>query len=320
MCYSAKVWADYRLYSRKFGARIDIHEFVHLFEQREAGAKILLPREVTDIFKLDPQTPEERHCRELILRHEAAEAARTQELLFDQRRRLADAERTLTTKTTKKAANDKRVATNKIASALEKLAELKQPARAELEGRIYPGWYAPVMTMDRSGDYLVSPQRYRCRPEGKPAFYDEKYPGTYNARRDSLGGYWKRQFGSSHAIVMASAFFENVKRHRLEARDLAEGEKEENVVLRFAPNNGQLMIVACLWSRWTGAEEGDLLSFAAITDEPSPEVAAAGHDRCIIPIQPVHLPAWLSAGGALADFQAILDDRERPFYEHQLAA
>jgi putative SOS response-associated peptidase YedK len=320
MCFSAKVWADYRLYTRKFGARIDIHEFVRLFEQREAGAKIFLPREVTDIFKLDPQTREERHCRELILRFEAAEATRTEELLFEQRRRLADAERTLTAKITKKAANDKRVATNKIASALDKLAELKLPARAESEGRIYPGWHAPVMTMDRSGNYLVSPQRYRCRPEGKPAFYDEKYPGTYNARRDSLGGYWKGQFGSSHAIVMASAFFENVKRHRLEARDLAEGEKEENVVLRFAPDNGQHMLVACLWSRWIGAGEGDLLSFAAITDEPPLEVAAAGHDRCIIPVKPANLPAWLRGGAALADYNANLDDRERPFYAHLLAA
>ena len=32
------------------------------------------------------------------------------------------------------------------------------------------------------------------------------------------------------------------------------------------------------------AGEPDLLSFAAITDEPPPEVAAAGHDRCIIPL------------------------------------
>ena len=36
---------------------------------------------------------------------------------------------------------------------------------------------------------------------------------------------------------------------------------------------------------------GYLLSFAAITDERPPEVADAGYDRCIIPINPntVHL-------------------------------
>jgi len=51
------------------------------------------------------------------------------------------------------------------------------------------------------------------------------------------------------------------------------------------------MLVACLWSRWSGGGEPDLLSFAAISDERPPEVADAGYDRCIIPINPntVHL-------------------------------
>lgn len=58
-----------------------------------------------------------------------------------------------------------------------------------------------------------------------------------------------------------------------------------------------------------------------ITDEPPPEVAAAGHDRCIVPIKPEYLDAWLYPDpGKLADQYAILDDRERPYYEHRLAA
>jgi putative SOS response-associated peptidase YedK len=81
------------------------------------------------------------------------------------------------------------------------------------------------------------------------------------------------------------------------------------------------MLVACLWSRWTAQGEPDLLSFAAITDEPPPEVAAAGHDRCIIPIKPQNVDAWLAPqAGKLAAQYAILDDRERPYYEHRLAA
>lgn len=35
-------------------------------------------------------------------------------------------------------------------------------------------------------------------------------------------------------------------------------------------------------------------SFAAITAEPLLEVAAAGHDRCIIPIMPENIDAWLA--------------------------
>jgi putative SOS response-associated peptidase YedK len=81
------------------------------------------------------------------------------------------------------------------------------------------------------------------------------------------------------------------------------------------------MLVACLWSHWSVPGEKDLLSFAAITDEPPPEVRAAGHDRCIVPIRPEHVDAWLNPDPEnLAQCFAILDDRERPYYEHRLAA
>ena len=50
-------------------------------------------------------------------------------------------------------------------------------------------------------------------------------------------------------------------------------------------------------------------------------MAAAGHDRCIIPIKPENIHAWLNPNPkdrkALYD---ILDDRQRPYYEHRLAA
>ena len=71
-------------------------------------------------------------------------------------------------------------------------------------------------------------------------------------------------------------------------------------------------------ARGRGAE---LLSFAAITDEPPAEVAAAGHDRCIIPIKAENVDDWLNPDPKnLARQYAILDDRERPYYEHRWAA
>lgn len=94
-----------------------------------------------------------------------------------------------------------------------------------------------------------------------------------------------------------------------------------NVVLEFEPNPEHDMLIACLWSCWTGAGEPDLLSFAAITDEPPPEVRAAGHDRCIIAIKPENVDAWLNQDPAnLAELYCILDDKDRPYYEHRLAA
>lgn len=40
------------------------------------------------------------------------------------------------------------------------------------------------------------------------------------ARRDNLEGFWKGQFGTSHGVMVANAFYENVKAHRTEGREL----------------------------------------------------------------------------------------------------
>ena len=142
-----------------------------------------------------------------------------------------------------------------------------------------------------------------------------------NARRDNLERFWKGQFGYTHGILVVNAFYENVNLHKAEGGELAEGEAVQNLVLEFRPKPTQDMLVACLWSKWTGTGEPDLLSFAAITDEPPEEVAAAGHDRCIIPIRPENIDAWLKPNPQdLASLYAILDDRERPYYEHRMAA
>ena len=70
-----------------------------------------------------------------------------------------------------------------------------------------------------------------------------------------------------------------------------------------------------------GSDEPDLWSFAAVTDEPPPEVAAAGHDRCIVQLRPENVAAWLTPQGRTLDaLDALLDDKARPYYEHRLAA
>jgi putative SOS response-associated peptidase YedK len=91
------------------------------------------------------------------------------------------------------------------------------------------------------GKRVVKPMRYQCLPAGKPAAFDIKFPGTYNARRDSLEGYWKGVFGYSHGLVLMDAFYENVWKHAAEGRELRPGEKEENAILEFRPQTGQRM-------------------------------------------------------------------------------
>ena len=321
MCYSAEVYAAYDRYVVLFGARMGIREFYELFYRRsnEPEAKIKVPKAMELAFE-HPTTDGEREVKALIDAFNAAEVTRIEQDLFAQRKRLADAERTLATKTTKAATESKRIATDKISKAMTKLSDLQRKDVKPRDSRIFPGVYAPVMVMV-DDELVVMPMRYQCRPAGKPTFYDTQYPGTYNARRDNLEGFWKGQFGFSHGVMLASRFYENVKRHKMEHRDLAEGEKEENVVLEFKPNGLEEMWVACVWSRWAAPGQPSLLSFAAITDEPPDEVAAAGHDRCIIPIKRENVMDWLKPKKSdLAAMYAILDDKERPYYEHRLAA
>jgi putative SOS response-associated peptidase YedK len=320
MCYSAQVVADYRKFVRTFGAIMDIHEFARLFFERAEGVgKAKIPKAMEDAFS-KPQDDGEREINALIAKYASAQATKLEQELFKQRKRLADAERTLQTKVTKAATESQRIATDKIAWAKGKLEDLQRTEPQPRDARIFPGNYAPVMVME-NGQRVVKPMRYQCRIAGKPASYDVKYPGTYNARRDSLEGFWAPCFGYTHAVLLVEVFYENVSKAKFENTLLETHERDENVVLEFRPSNGELMHVACLWSRWSAPGEPDLLSFAAITDEPPPEIQAAGHDRCIIPIKPENIDAWLNPDPKNLDaMYAILDDRDRPYYEHRLAA
>jgi putative SOS response-associated peptidase YedK len=318
VCYSAQVKQAYQEYVRMFGAEIDIREFVKLYASREMGAKVKTAKAMDDAF-LRGGTPATDEIAELIASWNKRQLTEIEQLLFRQRKRLADAERTLATKPTKKAAEEQRIATNKIEWAKDKRSDLRRTTPEDRDRRIFPGVYAPVMVME-DGKRVIKPMRYQCRPAGKPAFYDTKYPGTYNARRDNLEGFWRGQFGMTHGIVVCDAFYENVSRHKVEGRDLAEGEAEENFRLEFKPQPQRDMLIACLYSHWQGDGE-ELWSFAAITDTPPPEIAAAGHDRCIIPIKVEHLDEWLTCGqNGLSRMYAILDDRERPHYAYKMAA
>jgi putative SOS response-associated peptidase YedK len=138
-----------------------------------------------------------------------------------------------------------------------------------------------------------------------------------NARRDNLEKFWGEQFGSHHAIMVVESFFENVKVHAMQHRELKAGEKEQNVVLQFKPEPAQVMYVACLWSHWMDAKAPDLRGFAAITDEPPADVAAAGHDRCVISLRPEHVEAWLTPENrSRKELQEILSDRAVPVLAH----
>jgi putative SOS response-associated peptidase YedK len=308
MCYSAQIQSAYMKYLRETGAEMDIDQFVEIFGARVSDSSIRIPRAVERWFE-EPKTDAERQIKALIDEYRATEVAKLERELFAQKKRLADAERTLAAKPTKAAAESKRIATNKIEGAMTRLERIKATKPHVAESRIFPLHYAPIVLQD-GARRVMRLARYHCRKPGEPEFIDRKLPGLYNARRDSLGKYWRDQFGATHGVMLAESFFENVDRNG------------KNEVLHFVPKPAGTMLIACLVAKWLDPKGGiPLLSFAAITDEPPEEVAAAGHDRMIINLKPEHLGAWLSPQGrSLDEMQAILGDRQTPYYEHEVMA
>jgi putative SOS response-associated peptidase YedK len=324
MCYSAQIWADFKKYER-FGGKLNIKEFTKLagWTKKKGNWVKVVPkamrRAMTDATSgvLVIETVElAREAETEAIALIASEIGIQEARLVEANAKLASA------KPTKKAENDRRVATNKIDAGRKKLEDMASPAPADGIDRIWPGYFAPVMIRDpETGERSIVPMRYRCRLPGWTEADEIEKPGTYNARRDKLSTVWRKVFGYNHGIMVVDRFYESVYLHDLQQRQLVPGEREQNVEIMFTPQTGQDLFVACLWTYVEAAgEDPGFYTFAIVTDDPPPEIALAGHDRCIIPIKPENIDAWLKPdpGNVVAAY-AILDDRERPYYEYRLA-
>ena len=318
MCYSAEAWTLYNNYTKEFGVAIDMQEFWILYLNRDEayrtkrkGSEIPKIPKGMDLNFLSPKSELEEKIVALIHEWDARKVSESEQELFKQAKRLADAERKLAVKETKTALNEQRIATNKVAQMKRWIADAKRTRHnPEKDDRIFPDWYAPVLIVE-NGKKIVRPMRYHCRPAGMDPSIDRtkdgRVSGTYNARRDNLTRFWRKQFGYTHGLMLAETFYEQVD-------DGNGGSKE----IHFQPRTGETMFIACLWSHWIDPRGllPDLYSYAAITDEPEPEVAAEGHDRTIINIKPEHAEAWLNPDPKNLDAMfAIFDDKRHPYYE-----
>ncbi|UPG86868.1 SOS response-associated peptidase family protein [Luteibacter aegosomatis] len=322
MCYSAQIVADFSKY-RRHGGELDIHAYVQMAGwARQKGTWIKgVPKAMRNAF-VDSTVPDEQEAMAVALDAYREAAAALEQEIAKQSARLAKAEGVLAgPKPTKTAENDRRVATNKIAAARAKLAEVADHTGGAEYARIWPGDLTPVLIRDHAtGERRVVPMRYRCRLPGWDDAKERAKPGTYNARMDSLSTVWRKLWGYNHGVMVTRRFFESVSLHRLQQRELVPGERDVAVELEFRPEPEQDMLLACLW-RYVEPEgdEPGFYSVAAITRDPPPEVAAAGHDRCVIPIKPENLDAWLDPQpGRLVEMERILADPIDAYYEHEL--
>ena len=307
MCYSAMLVTRYQQYLRETGAEMDFEQFEEIFGMRVTDPGVRILRAVERWFDAAQSSPAQR-VQALIASHNAAQVTQLQQAIFAQRKRLADAQRQLAVKPTKKAAEDQRIATSKVEKAMLALSLHQGTQAGPLDGRVFALRFAPIV-MNIGGRNVVRLARYHLRRPGDLPTVDQEKKGLYNARRDNLQHYWRGQYGHTHAIALMDSFFEYVQRDG------------RSVELHFRPSGGDAMQVACLYADWRGADGTHLPCFAVITDEPPAEVAAAGHDRCPINLTPAAAQRWLTpAGRSHQELQAILDDRQRPFYENAVMA
>jgi hypothetical protein len=179
MCYSAQVVQMARKLSRQLGIRMDYAEVEQLFFRRIEDPAINVSRGFEANFD-EPANDQERRIKAAIDEHRSKTATKIEQDLFSQKTRLVNAERSLKEKETKKAREEVRIATSKIATLSMKLSDIRSSDLKPDDDRIFPFVHAGVIVR-KDGQNLLTPMRYHCRPAGKPASCDRQFPGLYNA-------------------------------------------------------------------------------------------------------------------------------------------
>ena len=109
MGYSAQMDAAYARDVREWGADIDIVAFVELYGPDPDRSRISTPKAMDMAFSA--RSPEiARHVAE----NNREQRAMFEREIFTRRERFADTERLLAVKTTQKAQNERRIATDKV--------------------------------------------------------------------------------------------------------------------------------------------------------------------------------------------------------------
>ena len=314
MCYSTMVERDIRKLERQYGAKIDYGSFYQTYQMRAQNRDLKIPTGLDDFFR-DVETPISKEIRELIKEHQKFVAEKRLAEIASVEKEIEELEEKLKKKPTKTAQEKLGVKQRKLEALSKKEAASKVPKIGKgTEGtyRIYPFDFVPVVQLE-NGKRIVRPMRYRVLPKSgveMPSKYN-----LFNARRDSVfpkagerERIWKTMIGKNHAVFPFVRFYEWVEVNR--------GKKVE---VFFTAKGFDSMWSAALFEE-TKTEFGLVRSFAMVTDEPPPEVRAAGHDRCPIFLLEPAIASWLDPKGkSLPQLEAILDKKQNTYFNHELA-
>src|ERR1700692_2786232 len=135
MCYSAQVVQVIRKLHRELGIRLDYAEALNLFLRRLDDPSVVISRGFEANFD-EPVNDQQRQIKAAIDEYRSRAATKLETELFSQKTRLANAERSLHEKETKKAREDVRIATTKIETLTLKLSDLRRGDMQSRDNRI----------------------------------------------------------------------------------------------------------------------------------------------------------------------------------------
>jgi putative SOS response-associated peptidase YedK len=307
MCYSAMIEADLRKLERQFGVKVDWSSFEEAFNIRTKYDQAMIPSGLDSYIIQNAETPLQKRLAKMAKAHYQAEIEKFSAKLKKYEQDVKDFEAKL-----------------KSGSKVKDLAEKLEKRRATVEWhkekieyyekieetgapRVFPNFYAPVIIKDDK-ESLLRLMRYHLCPKNGKEMNAFKY-NLFNARRDRLldSRTWKPVFGKKHAIFPFHRFYESVADENGKAK-----------IIYFQPKDQELMWSAALFEE-AKIESGILRSFAAITDEPPPEVAAAGHDRCPVYLAKDQFGKWLEPKETPTELVELLGRIVPTYFEHKAA-
>ncbi len=219
------------------------------------------------------------------------------------------------------------------------------------DSRIFANYYAPVITYI-DNKKVIEPMRYSCYSPSYMTEAQVKKLSTFNARRDSLQKrFWSEAFGVNHGIIVLKGFYEWVAVKDLvktgvvtidQIRAKFEQESEErkqkilsqgkkyaptktelkdpifrNIIIEFRPDISEDLVVPVIYNT---NKEGTDYGFAIITDEPTPEIQAAGHDRMPINLSRNAIEDWLHPQGkSFEQIDLLFDVKEKEKFSYKIA-
>jgi putative SOS response-associated peptidase YedK len=308
MCYSAMIEADLRELQRVFGAKIDWSSFDEAYAIRGQYSQAMIPSGLDSYIIQNAETASQKRLAKMAKEHYQQEIDKFSKKLKKYEQDVKDFE--LKIKNGSKAKDLKEKLEKRKATVEWHKEKIEYYEKIEETGapRVFPNFYAPVI-IQSGKDHLIKLMRYHLCPKNGKELNAFQY-NLFNARRDKLleSRTWKPVFGKQHAIFPFYRFYESV-----------EGKNGEAKIIYFQPKDENIMWAASIYEE-AKISAGSLLSFAAVTDEPPPEVAAAGHDRCPVFLSKEHFENWLDPKNiSKEDLVKLLRSVVPTVFKHQAA-